>query len=224
MACVGTGSRKGILKGQGGFLAVDFIFAIILTVGVMVIMMALSLTLSVIEISQYVAFSTARIHSAGHDTVQKQRELATAKFKSYQSSSLFPQISIFLRNGWFLVEDSSLDIRSGTGAGVGRPHFDSEYGREREALPQVGIRFTLEAKILALNLPFVGSTARDEGYKTFVTGMMIREPTADECRRQVKARFDLIKNLGGGRFPTAMSTVGGGSADNAYMPLEDNGC
>lgn len=225
MSCGGPRSQNfKNREREGGFLAVDFLFAVVLTAGVVMMMMALSTTLMVIEISQYIAFSTARQHAAGHNTVAQQRQNAENKFKSYTNTQLFPTLSVFLKNGWFDVSDKTLDIRSGLGAGAGKPDFDEDYGRAENALPQIGVRFTLEAKLLDMNIPFLGPTSRDGGYKTQVTGMIFREPTSEECRRQISQRFNLIKNLGSGRFNGALSMVGSGSADRSYMPLEDNGC
>lgn len=214
--------RKNILRNRQGFLSVDFLFAMILAAVMCMLMFAFTTTLSMIEIAQYIAFSTARIHAAAHETPEIQQQLARAKFESYKSARLFPSLSRLLTNDWFDMDSKSLEIKAGGSSGT----FNSDYGFEPDRLPQTGVRFRLQAKLLKMNLPFMGSIDRDDEFSTRLTGFIFREPSAKECRDQMtyEARFRTILNLD----PRFNRLIGDqrqvDSPQTSYFPLEDNGC
>lgn len=217
---------KNLLRDRRGFLTVDFLFALTMAAGLIMMMFAFTTTLTVLEVAQYIAFSTARAHAPAHLTQDKQVNLAEQKFESFQDPQRFPALAPLLKNGWFEIEAKSLDIRGGgtATAGSGEKTFNGQYGYQENAMPQTGIRFRIRAKILKMNLPFLGRLTNDEDFATYVTGFLIREPTTEECRKQLKytARFQEIMNQDS-RFRGIYSSVPNSKKD-AYFEMEDSGC
>jgi len=74
---------------------------------------------------------------------------------------------------------------------------------------------------LDLKIPLLGPTDPDgNGFKAFLTGLMIREPSSKECRDQIrnqryKAILELDKRFDG---------IAGTGSQSDYIPMEDNGC
>ena len=213
---VRIGNSAGLLRSSGGFLAADFLFSLVISCGLCVVFFCLAFTLSMVEVGQYIAYSVSRSHMAGHKTQDDQEKAAKAKFASLQKNKV---LSPLFTNGWF--EISNLDIR---GAGKGGKDFSDRYPKERDAIvgvPQVGIRLSFEAKMLDIKVPFLGGTDPEKkGFTAFLTGLMIREPSAEECRKQIKEdRYKAIMNLDP-RFTRAI----GRASESQYVPMEDNGC
>lgn len=209
-------------------LSVDFLFAMTMAAVLCMMTFAFATTLSMIEIAQYVAFSTSRAHAAAHEDQQRQVALAEGKFNSFTKAGVFPALSPLLSNDWFELDPTSLDIRGGGQgmAGGGSSTFNEEYGFEENSIPQTGIRFRFRAKILKMNVPLLGALSEEDDFGTWVTGLLIREPTSEECRKsfETNIRFTALKKLDRhNRFQRAIS-IPGARADQAYFPMEDNGC
>lgn len=222
-------NRKSIalLADERGFLSIDFLFAMVMAGVLCILMFAFTTTLSMIEVAQYIAFSTSRAHLAAHTTQERQVALAEAKFKSFTKSSAFPSLSVVLLNDWFELDPKSLQIKGGGNTSVGSPDqtFNDLYGYVAESLPQMGVRFRLNAKILKLNLPLLGSLTAEEDFGTWITALLLREPTSEECEKSFAAdvRYSAIKKLDTeNRFSRAVSNSLRG--DESYFPMEDNGC
>ena len=77
-----------------------FLFAIVLVLGMGFLMFAFSFTLVVVELTQYVAFSTSRSYMAAQQTPADQ--VANAKIK-YQSLVQNPILAPLYNNGWYNV-------------------------------------------------------------------------------------------------------------------------
>jgi hypothetical protein len=209
-------SPHSILKNPKGFLSADFLFAIVIVSGLCVVFFSLTFTLSMVEVGQYIAFSVSRAQSAAHNTQDEQTAMGQAKFASFQKNKILRPL---FSNGWF--EISNLEIRNG---GTSGKDFSDRYGTSSISnsapIPQTGVRLGFEAKILNIKIPMLGSTDRGDGFKAFLTGLMIREPSAHECLEQIrKERYKAIMNLDK-RFQTAA----GNSSEQSYVPMEDNGC
>lgn len=205
-----------LLYGSRGFLAADFLFSIVIASGLCVVFFCLAFTLSMAEVGQYIAYSVSRSHAAAHKTQDDQEKAAKAKFASLQKN---PVLRPLFSNGWF--EIGNLEIR---GAGVTGKNFADRYPKEdssAKGVPQVGIRLSFEAKMLNLKIPMLGSTDPNAGgFKAFLTGLMIREPTSEECRNQIKNdRFKAILDL-----DQRFNKIVGSAAEKDYVPMEDNGC
>ena len=217
-------------RNQGGFLTVDFLFAITMAAGLCMLMFAFATTLSMLEISQYIAFSTARAGIAGHLDEDHQIAAAQAKFASFADPGQFPSLAPLLKNGWFQVDAKSLDIRLGGTGGTNGTDFNSDYGYETNALPQQGVRFRFHAPIMEIHLPFLGSIEDADSFGANITGLLFREPTQSECQGSMvtNVRWTAIKALdSSNRFQKALTTVmsyQGHPSDNDYFGFEDNGC
>ena len=220
---IGRAHSKSRRRDQRGFLVVDFLFAITLAAVMIMIMFAFSTTLTMIEVAQYIAYSTSRAHAPAHKTQDKQTELANEKFRSFRDPARFPALAPLLLNGWFEVDEKSLEIRGG-GKGTDND-FNEEYGYYENAMPQTGVRFKMNAKILKMNLPLMGRITSDNDFAVFLTGLLIRDPTTEECRSQLKpeARFKAMLDQDG-RFRQIYSGGVPSSKQTAYFEMEDTGC
>lgn len=211
--------RRMLLKpiqNSRGFLTAEFLFALVLCAGLCIVLFSLNFTLSMAEVAQYIAFSTARAHAAAQVDQDKQVEVARAKYKELIEDIKF---STSPANGaWFVVsKPDEVEIKGG---GVRKDSF-SDYPEVEDRIPQVGVRFNFSPRILNIKIAFLGSTSEDPdaGFSTKITGFLIREPTHSECWQQMQSpRYDAILNL-----DPRLGKLGS-SGKNKYVPLEDNGC
>ncbi|KYG69070.1 hypothetical protein AZI87_07565 [Bdellovibrio bacteriovorus] len=210
---------KRILKpvqNESGLISAEFIFALVLCAGMCIILFALNFTLSMAEIAQYIAFSAARAHAASHVDPTKQQQLAKDKYNELVNNpTLKPLFNSSNDGAWFKL--GALDVRSG----LDGSDFSGDYKYTEDRVPQVGVRFDFQTRILNMKIAFLGSTAEDpeRGFSAKVTGLLIREPTQKECwEQQIKPRYTNILNL------DSRYKVLGGIGENQYTPMEDNGC
>lgn len=205
------------MQNSRGMISAEFIFALVLCVGLCIVLFSLNFTLSMAEVAQYIAFSSARAHAAGHVDQDKQEQLAKDKFNELINNPVLKPLFNKADGGWFKLTD--FEVR---GAGPSGRDFSSDYPITEDRVPQVGVRFNFVPKLLNLKIAFLGSTSEDPSGNSFsakVTGFLIREPTQKECwELQVKERYKAIMNL------DARFKVLGASGINKYTPLEDNGC
>lgn len=227
------GFSKRTLSNRRGFLSVDFLFAMAICGVMCMLMFAFTTTMSLIQIAQYIAFSTARTHAAGHLTQEKQFNQATAKFKTFSDERSFPGLAPLLRNGWFELDAGSLAVRGGgtLSSGSGGGDFNVDYGFVNQRLPQHGVRFIFRAPVLKFNIPLVGKVQDEEDadFGTFITGLLLREPTSQECTEQMResVRFRAIRELDSRYGEIYGSGMYGGRHNpgtSSYFAMEDNGC
>ncbi len=202
------------LNSQAGLVTIDFLFAIVLGFGMAAVLFAMTFTLTVVEVAQYVTFSAARAHSAANINKEAQKTAARDKYAQLISSAaLAPLFS----GGWFeLSKKSELEIRSGE-----NESFKDEYKAASNANRPVftGVRTTFTANVLDIDLPMIGKTSDDEGgFKTKILTIMIREPSQEECQVFLKSRIDAINKLEGG------TRFSGYSNASLAIAMEDNGC
>ena len=206
-----------VLKSNSGFLSVDFMFSIVVCSMICMMFFALTTTLSVIELSQYVAFSVSRAHMAGDVTILEQRNAAINKFKILVNSTTTSHLAdIISHNGWFTIKPiKDEQIKSGKTNGF----FDEYDENSADPIAKTGVRLGLEVSILKMNIPFLGSTKNEE-FNAQITGLLIREPTVEECREalDLNNRYNAIRNIDSARFGTYPLDA------DAYTALEDNGC
>lgn len=197
------------LKNQRGVIAVDFVFGLVLVLGLTMIMMALTYTLAVVEVVQYAAFSSSRAYFLGHVSPVDQKTAGQTKFQQFTSQKY---IKLLLPRGWFTLRPEVSDFSEDFPA-------SDEGDRYYE-----GVRVQLEAKLLDINIPFYGSTANQgggSGFKTRVNSFLGREVTSQECNQFMRSRWEKIKAL----------PVQGGAAYSQFMTNnsnifagDDNGC
>jgi hypothetical protein len=203
------------LRDQRGIITVDFVFSMVLVLGMSSLLFVLTFTLSVASLTQYVTFATARNYAAANIDLAAQE--ARAKMK-YQELLGNPSLKPLFTNGWYQVEaepdlgDLTKVIPGWTAASEG---FNEFWG--------AGTNFT--AKVLDFNIPFFGSTSPDgdgtgSEFKTYLSSSLGREPTEAECIAFTAARWAAIRNLavsGGASYST-------GTSENGYFPMTDDGC
>jgi hypothetical protein len=208
------------IQNSRGILTAEFMFSIVLCAGLCIVLFSLNFTLSMAEVAQYVAFSAARAHSAGHVDQDKQEQMAKDKYQELITHSVLKPIFGAGGAKWFQVPEAP-DIRGG---GVSQKSFDDVYpafDEESQRIPQVGVRFAFSPKLLNIKIAFLGSTSEDPdaGFTTNISALLIREPSQKECwELQVKKRYSAILKLDS-RYKEL-----GSQGENKYIPMEDNGC
>jgi hypothetical protein len=199
--------RQHERKNQGGFITLDFVFSLMMSLGFTVVLLAISATLSMVEVTQYLAFSVSRVYMGAHENQELQEETAKTKFQLLMSSRVFGTL---FGGSWFKL---------------GTPQFGdfgSEYpnpGPDNDVF--VGVRLPMDAKILHLRIPFLGPTAEESSTgKAVLNSYLMREVTGTECRENFsRVRYSKILELkAGGNSPYQ-----GASGSNAKM-ITDNGC
>lgn len=208
---------------NSGFLTIEFMFALVIGIGMSMILFAMTFTLGVVEVTQYVTFAAARSHAAANATPIEQKSRATEKFATLTSSKQSMLSFLYKQDGWFIVAPCSgttckgLQVRSGINVDS---NFQDDIGggqsRNREVF--MGVSTPFQSTLLSLKLPLIGSTTDDPSgaFKTDITTILIREPSTSECQDYWnQARRAALKTLPSGK--------------DFYMPvryhaMEDNGC
>ncbi len=207
---------------QSGQASAEFLFSLIIAFGLFILFFSISFTLTVVEVGQYIAFSTSRAQVGGNKNQAAQREAATNK---YQSFSSLPAFGLLFKSGWFVFAKNP-DIRQGgsnsqdnfrdklgDGGSGATPPFEQVY---------TGVSIPFQSKILGMQVPFLNpASTEDAGFSTNINAILIREPTQEECYRYWgAARAQALKNLPSG----AALPAGGGYDPSAYVMMEDAGC
>lgn len=209
------------MKNQHGFVTTEFLFAIIIAFGMTLLTFSLTFTLSIVEITQYITYSSSRAHVAGNYDVTSQQKEAQARYTQLISN---PYLKPLYTNGWFEIsKPSDIEIRSGSISGG---NFEKDYGSgaagqaQSDRVKSQGVRTTLTAKILEMRLPFIGQVSpENDGFKTRINALMIREPSQDECLKYMESRREQLWTFDGqSRFTRFRKTA------TIPTPWEDNGC
>ncbi len=187
-----------ILKCQKGLLTLDFIFASTIVFAFSAILFSFAMTLSVVEVVQYISFATARNYNLGHLNETTQRERAQSK---YDQLAGHPAIVPMLSNGWFAIDNVIIS------------DFNDEYQPDADAETFVGARIPFNAPILYKRIPMLGTTASDpEGFRANIQSFLAREPSFQECQEFMSQRAQ------------QMSALGFNFQPNAVAIIMDNGC
>ena len=198
-------------------ITLDFIFALLISFGMSAILMAMTTTLTMVEVVQYVTYSSARAHAAGNLDPLSQEQAARKKYQLLTTKS---PISSLFENEWFEISPSSaIEIRGGkhnnsSSAGSFKDEYPaSDYNRPSFS----GVRTTFTAKVLDIKLPIIGNTdPAQEGFASKIITIMIREPSQVECLEFMKNRFEKINTLDS-RFSSY-------NQKSSAIAMEDNGC
>ena len=197
-------SRPNPLRNEHGLMTLDFIFALMVSIGFMMVFFSVAISLSLIEVGQYVTFATARAYAGAHENEGLQQELARTKYAEVMALS---SIKTFLGSDWMKLGAPQLG------------NFTDEYGEPADKDNEifVGARIPIDAKLMHLQVPFLGSTADDSGVgQATLNAYLMREVTTSECREQFnRQRYQKLKTVGGNYS----------SAPGAQEKLiTDNGC
>lgn len=195
------------LLNEHGLLTIDFIFSLVLVFAFTAVLFAISLTLSVVEVTQYITFASARNHFAAHLTKADQDRLAKEKFDQLANS---PALRPIYNNGWFELRD----FKVGEGASYQQIQNDSE------TFTFYGSAVYLRAPVLNFRVPFFGRTTSDDenSFQAQIASWLAREPSTEECMNFNKARMQLIKQMAGNAYNVPQLN------ENSYVVMTDNGC
>lgn len=196
------------LQNERGLVTIDFIFASILIGGFFAILFSIMLTLSVVEVTQYITYATARTFYAGHWDRTQQENLGEAKFNELIENET---VSPFFNNGWF-------ELEGGPGIQDWGDVYPSSRNASEDSANFIGSRIELNAKILEFRIPLIGDTSDlDDAFKANVASYLNREPTSQECLEFLNEqnRFEAIKRLDGSYRNSAIRD---------YVRVADNGC
>lgn len=195
-----------------GSITINFLFAFVLVMGFSALLFALSLTLMMAEVTQYVTFASARNFFAGHINEPAQRVLASAKYNQLIGH---PVLRPLYTNGWFEIQAIPTigDITQ----------LKSDIAPARSPYMYFGTGTDFIARMLDFEIPFFGSTAPDgdgqgSGFKAFIASYLGREVTVNECLNYTAQRWEAIKGLDESYANGNYVTV------NPYVTLDDNGC
>ncbi|MCB0414011.1 MAG: hypothetical protein KDD50_06740 [Bdellovibrionales bacterium] len=201
---------KKLIKNQKGMLAVDFMFALVLVLGLSFSIFALCFSLVVTELTQYITFATARTFSGAHINGTRQIAIAKQKYAELISNPVFAPL---YRNGLF-------EVPSADEVGIGK--MDNIYPIDGNRYNFYGVYLTLNIPLLDFRIPLYGSTSGNEdapGFSTNIGSFLGREPTLNECKNFTIDRWRELRALTGEGAPYSTYTDDGG-----YIPLTDNGC
>ncbi len=204
------------MMNERGILTVDFLFSMVLILGLSGLLFVLTFTLSVASVTQYVTFATARNFGVAH--VDQETQTTRGNLK-YQELINHPVLRPLYNNGWYTV-----DAQPGIGDHTQIiPGFQAAVQGVNKFW---GAGTTFTAKVLAFQIPFFGSTVPDDAddsgdnFRTYLGSYLGREPTTEECLQFTAARWTAIRNLpvsGGASYST-------GTGAGGYAPMTDNGC
>lgn len=203
-------SKRPSLHDESGVLTLDFLFAFTLVFGMTLVLFAVCLSLTVVELTQYVTYSVARNYYAAHDSRQLQTDVARTKFEQLtrDTAAFAPLFS----SGWFQL--SNLEV--GPAAEAQSLADYPQQGDYVERSTFVGARVTLNAKVLEIRIPFFGDTyEQEDGFITRVSTFIGRAPSNEECLSLNANRWQAIRSLDSGY---QLAPEGG------YTVQADNGC
>lgn len=191
-------------------ISVDFLFSFLIVMGLTYLILALSFTLSFIEITQYITFSTARSYYASHTTKSEQKQQAENKYNELINNPAWAHF--FNKMAWFKIDNAENIIINN------HPEYTSQARGQSEMFTGASTFFI--SKLLAFNLPLLGNTKNEEdeeesGFKTQISSFLGRAPTSTECQNFNKERSEKLKN-------TCQDT--GGCPYIEISTMADNGC
>lgn len=220
-----------MISNEGGLLTIDFLFGIIISFIVMLMLLRVSFSLVITEVAQYVAFSVARAHAVGDVDLEAQRKSAKNKFNSLVQNNVlknfFKDSFELATKGNFnenLLRSGDVNVKGVSGGGSFTQFlFDNvKDGSDFSGVPFVGVVIPLKLKWLNMNILFLGRTSEvDSSFKTNVTGFLIREPSQAECQDFMNKRYKQIlerDDLQRFQHPSILQ------GRNSYVAMEDNGC
>lgn len=199
-----TTAVKHKLRDESGIITLDFIFALTLSFGFAIIFFAMSFTLSMVEMSQYITFAAARAYNGANVSREAQEDLARKKYAELKAS---PMIKTILATKWITLGDVQLGDFSDDGYDNSQPDF-SVY---------VGARVPFKANVLNMRIPVLGNTIDDSSTgSATLNAYLMREVSTQECRENfTNARYEKIRQLDSryGALPNAPAAI-----------ITDNGC
>ncbi len=203
-----------------GMVTTDFLFSFILVSMFTALLFAMCYSFTIVEVTQYIAYSASRAAISGNKTFSDQRARAQSKVDELLSNPVFAPL---LKNGWFNVTVQDMKLGQDPSDYYSSPKDMSITGSPSNVdyyLPDSGVRLRLEAKVLEMNLGLLGKIESEtgKGFALTVGSKLFREPNQDECHSLIKSRYQRILEL-----DDLYQQIAGPSLSEA-VPMEDAGC
>ena len=192
------------MKNQRGVLTLDFLFSFTLVIGFSGILFAMTLTLTVVEITQYMTYSSARNYMASHNEENERIARAQAKFEKLK------QEVYFFSNDWFILDLPNISTNL---------NYHNDPNDPKQEYLFRGTWVDLEARMLGFKIPFFGSTdPHNQGFRTQVGSYLGKEIDIDECKQfNDRLRWQWIEQKFQGDIPSPSDL-------SNYTKISDNGC
>ncbi len=207
---------------NSGLITIDYLFALVLVSGFSFILFAMSLSLSMVEVVQYMTFASARTFFAGGMNEEQQRTDAILKFQDLQQSETLQPL---LSSGWFEVGVGGFSKKLTVGSDLPamKPEL-KDYAQDPNSNLFTGAVVWFTANVLDFNIPFYGSTVNDDmrggsEFGAYIGSYLGREVTQEECENMIVDRWEKIKQL-----PTGGNAPYTQVQDDSYVAMADNGC
>lgn len=199
-------------------MTVDYLFALVLVSGFSFIIFAMSLSLSMVEVVQYMTFASARNYYAGGLNPQQQQDDAFIKFMALKDSDVLKPL---FSSGWFDLDTKKMAIA--TDIPSQKPEL-KDYQQDPNSNLFTGTVVWFTSKVLEFNVPFYGSTVNDDmrggnEFGAYIGSYLGREVTQEECENFLVERWNKIKALSTGSNAPYSQVQ-----DDEYVAIADNGC
>ena len=161
---------------QKGTLSVDFLFTFSVSILLVVFFLMVSLTFSLMETAQYIAFKTSRIYFIGNASVDVHEQTALNEFNRLNNQFFKP--GTVMKN-WFELT-------------VGRGVAD-EGDRNTERNLFVGTHLLFISKVLGLKIPFLRESQEPVQFE--IASYLGREPSQAECEQFKQRKFQVLSSI-----------------------------
>lgn len=164
---------------DSGTISLDFLLSFVVVMGFSYILLAIALTLSFVEVVQYISFSSARAYFVSHFTQERQSSSSDQKLNKLLANKEWAHF--FDKGGWFEI-DTTVPLerhREADGSDVNRKNIF------------LGRRVRMKINLLNINIPFVGSSTED-ALTTPISSLLGRESSMQECVEFMKGRNEVL--------------------------------
>lgn len=171
--------KKRFIFSSKGSLTVQFLLGFVLILSFMVIFGAMTLTLAVASITQYITYASSRSLFLGFGNEALQKQNAQEKFDLLKSQ-------LVRSDGLIDISQKDIGLNRAFSPGGGKPNLF--YGVWTEFLPKI------------LKVETLWGNTTDENvdiFKTVVGSYLGREPSGEECDAFNKRRWEFIKRIHG---------------------------
>lgn len=162
------------IKRRNGSLSVDFLISISVSCLLLIFAILISLTFSLVEVAQYVAYTTAREYFIGHNTYDEHRNYAKDRYAEVTNGKFFPKGKAL--SEWFFVSPAD-EISF---------YENPNSNFNIESRTRFGIGLTFTSKVMTMNIPFLGSvgdsSSKTGGFDFPIAAFLGREVSTQECK------------------------------------------
>ncbi len=177
-----------INKKNKGSLSVDFMIGISVSCLLLVFVILMTLTFSLVEVAQYVAYATAREYFIGHTSYPEHEDMARDKYDALNVKFFKKGSGDDLSNWFFLTPQDKNDLVFYNGQNTGLNSNNPT---------KFGAGFIFTSKVMTMEIPFLGNVggssggsggsggSSSDGFEFPIAAFLGREVSRDECSRLV---------------------------------------